>query len=108
MLLHPHTHAPHTHTLQGTHRYAILLFEQPGLQTIPPPTRRAYFQTKEVRGVGLDFETARLGHWALVVSGSAVRDGRLICCSLLLLQFAKQHGWRAVAGVYFKVKHGDA
>lgn len=54
---------------KGTHRYALLMFEQPGFQQITPPTKRAYFQTK---------------HWT------------------------KEHNWEAVAGVYFKVKHGDA
>ena len=29
---------------RGTHRYAILLFEQPGFQEIVPPTKRAYFK----------------------------------------------------------------
>jgi hypothetical protein len=33
---------------KGTHRYALLMFEQPGFQTIEPPTKRAYFQTKHV------------------------------------------------------------
>jgi hypothetical protein len=30
------------------HRYALLLFEQPGFQQIDPPAKRANFQTKEV------------------------------------------------------------
>eukprot|EP00775_Hariotina_reticulata_P005857 gene5857-6098_t len=54
---------------KGQHRYAVLLFEQPGFQEIEPPAKRAYFQTK---------------------------------------QWAKDHSWGdPVAGVYFKVKHGE-
>jgi hypothetical protein len=34
---------------KGTHRYALLMFEQPSFQQIEPPTKRAYFQTKQVR-----------------------------------------------------------
>jgi hypothetical protein len=34
---------------KGTHRYALLMFEQPNFQQIEPPTKRAYFQTKQVR-----------------------------------------------------------
>lgn len=34
---------------KGTHRYAVLMFEQPGFQKIEPPAKRAYFQTKQVR-----------------------------------------------------------
>lgn len=33
---------------KGKHRYALLMFEQPSFQTIEPPTKRAYFQTKHV------------------------------------------------------------
>lgn len=33
---------------KGTHRYALLMFEQPGFQQITPPTKRAFFQTKHV------------------------------------------------------------
>lgn len=54
---------------KGTHRYALLMFEQPGFQQIKAPSKRAYFQTK---------------------------------------QWVKEHNWEPVAGVYFKVKHGDA
>jgi hypothetical protein len=31
---------------KGEHRYVILLFQQPHYQTIPPPAKRARFQTK--------------------------------------------------------------
>lgn len=34
---------------KGTHRYALLMFEQPGFQKIEPPAKRAFFQTKQVR-----------------------------------------------------------
>ena len=32
---------------KGEHRYVVLLFQQPGFQSIPPPAKRAYFQTKQ-------------------------------------------------------------
>lgn len=32
---------------KGTHRYAALLFQQKGFQTLEPPSKRAYFQTKQ-------------------------------------------------------------
>ena len=32
---------------KGEHRYVLLLFKQPSLQQIQPPTTRAYFQTKQ-------------------------------------------------------------
>jgi hypothetical protein len=35
---------------KGTHRYALLMFEQPSFQKIEPPAKRAYFQTKQVGG----------------------------------------------------------
>jgi len=35
---------------KGTHRYALLMFEQPGFQQIKAPSKRAYFQTKQVGG----------------------------------------------------------
>lgn len=37
---------------KGTHRYALLMFEQPSFQQITPPTKRAYFQTKHVSMAG--------------------------------------------------------
>lgn len=33
---------------KGTHRYALLMFEQPGFQQITTPKKRAFFQTKHV------------------------------------------------------------
>jgi hypothetical protein len=35
-------------TGKGTHRYAALLFQQKGFQQLEPPSKRAYFQTKNV------------------------------------------------------------
>jgi phosphatidylethanolamine-binding protein (PEBP) family uncharacterized protein len=34
---------------KGQHRYVLLLFQQPGFQSITPPSKRANFQTKQVR-----------------------------------------------------------
>jgi hypothetical protein len=34
---------------KGQHRYVLLLFQQPSFQTIEPPSKRANFQTKQVR-----------------------------------------------------------